>query len=264
MPEEPAKNTFYGRVKLVAKNLKPKPVIYIICLDPLRQFVNSARSIQTTIDTQYQASHRLYETEAHLYQYFPSSILQHFFRELWHYTQELQQRFPLPAAPIINLRPEFKSASEVEEISISHLIYRDNIPTYYASHGQSYIDFLLPEIARRVSNYPTPAHLQYALNILLQHGIAKPQAKLLLARLASKHGDKVNSCQLYHSVYKEEKSLTYADYIRCLNDLVATEKWGEAKVIAQKARAGYLKKYGHIPFEVEDLWQQIKTHRQSK
>ena len=121
--------------------------------------------------------------------------------------------------------------------------------------------------------------LKFALNVLVRHGIEVKAANKLLAKIADAEGDGLNACRYYHRAFKQGADFSFEDYTNCLTNLMNNNKWGEAKVICQKASAEYRQYFDKIPLsqvqtrdcfkadyldELDDFKNKIAAKRQSK
>jgi len=243
------------------------PAAKLRLLDPLRYLVFRLERTLETLRTSYPEESRLYEFEAFLYGDFPIPLINEYYCELVSAIQELEQRSMPDFDPRASSTANFRFVNG-QDYLISRMTYRILTDSSYISELLS--DQLASEIIQVISfqielllsthasehNGIDFNQIRFTLENLLQRGLQhtdKAQVNLLLAKIARKENDGLGACRLYHRAFKQGARFTFEDYLECLDNLAQNNQWGDAKIICQKARAGYKERYAWIPsYEVQE------------
>lgn len=256
-----------GIVTVVAKH--PDGIVVYRPNDPLLLLIyhiNDYLSFQS-----YPEMHREFEYEAFLYEKFPPEIIATFFPELVEYTTKLERRAMKVPTPLHNGRalPPIRSDLDNEKY-----VYLSTLSFVLDAFGGSgfqvdprLYSLLFDQVPMMMTSHPSSQEIdkmRYFFTKSVLSGIRVGEANKILGQLASIKGDGMDACRHFHRAFKSGIEFTYPEYLDCLKNLMATGNWGDAKIIAQKARAKYSNNLHFVPVELEAIYEKIKHARKGK
>jgi hypothetical protein len=228
--------------------------ITVEMLDPLKYFVYTvehAKSIVNPDKKEYTADQYEYEREAFLYGSAPPSLINKFYPEMVNYTESLNKLSMEHPTPYTSQPSRGYKNMQEYALSLQGNMLRDKYLLDYLIRTAQTKD-TLKQISNIIDTYPTygqasPNEIRFALDYFIGRGLEVREANRLMARLSDRENDGLGACRYYHRAFKQKADFKFEDYERCLIILIENNKWGEAKIICQKALQDYRQSYEQIP-----------------